>query len=60
MAKNTGAAGRKGAVTNRKQYQNEDGAWVKVDGAGRAIAIKQTPGAWKSVRKTKMNGEAGA
>ena len=53
MAKNTGGAGRKGAVTNRKQYQDEDGAWVKVDGAGTAIAKKQTPGAWKGVSKTK-------
>jgi len=57
MAKNTGGAGRKGAVTNRKQYQDDDGAWVKVDGAGTAIAKKQTPGAWKGVSKTNKSGE---
>jgi hypothetical protein len=52
MAKNTGGAGRKGAVTNRMQYEDKDGAWVKLDGDGHAIAIKQTQGAWKGVRKT--------
>jgi len=51
MATNTGG-GRKGAVTNRKQYQDDDDAWVKVDGAGHAIAKKQTPGPYKGISKT--------
>ena len=51
MATNTGDGGRRGPITDRKQFQDEEGRWIRTNNQGRAIAIKQTPDPWKAVRK---------
>lgn len=51
MATNSGEGRRVGAVTNRYQKETSEG-WVKYDaGTDKAIALKQTPGPFKGVRK---------
>ncbi len=52
MAKNTGDGFRRGAVTERTQFQRPDGRWQKRDeGTGQVMGVKQFPGPWKGVAK---------
>lgn len=53
MAKNgANGGGRNGAVTNRTQFQNANGNWVKRDRTtGQFIDQKTTPGPFKGVAK---------
>lgn len=52
MAKNTGSRYRKGAVTNRTQFQAANGNYVKRDAStGRFLDQKTSGGAFKGIRK---------
>jgi hypothetical protein len=53
MAKNgPNGGGRKGAVTNRSQFQHPNGNWVKRDrSTGKIIDQKTTAGPFKGVAK---------
>lgn len=54
MAKNTGSGYRKGAVTNRTQFQGPNGNFVKRDAdTGRFMDQKTSGGAFKGVTKEK-------
>ncbi|MNW67533.1 hypothetical protein D3C74_461270 [compost metagenome] len=54
MAKNTGSGFRKGAVTDRSQFQTPNGNWAKRDAeTGRIMDQKTSGGTFKGVRKEK-------
>ncbi|WP_198536630.1 hypothetical protein [Paenibacillus sp. DMB5] len=54
MAKNTGDGYRKGAVTDRSQFQTPNGNWAKRDAeTGRIMDQKTSGGTFKGVRKEK-------
>ncbi|MCC0567101.1 hypothetical protein [Brevibacillus borstelensis] len=54
MAKNTGNGYRKGAVTERSQFQANNGNWVKRNAeTGRFMDQKTSGGSFKGVRKEK-------
>jgi hypothetical protein len=54
MAKNTGDGFRRGAVSDRSQFQAPNGNWVKRDAnTGRIMDQKTTGGPFKGVRREK-------
>jgi hypothetical protein len=55
VARNTGRNSRIGAVKGRSQVQNpRTGSWTKRNTTdGRFLDVKETPGAYKGVRREK-------
>ncbi|MCU6793376.1 hypothetical protein OB236_14805 [Paenibacillus sp. WQ 127069] len=54
MAKNSGSGYRKGAVTERTQFQTPNGNWAKRDAdTGRIMDQKTSGGKFKGVRTEK-------
>ena len=52
MAKNTGDGFRRGAVSERTQFQMPDGHWVKRNElTGEIMEHKSTPGPFKGIAK---------